>query len=106
MTQYVERFPLPDPATPLSREIIRKTKQIYEALSSLSEEPHNLVAELNELIWTSFGFNRKEISRKRNLQLSVQNAPAELRESRKEIPAGRKKKVRKLHALSLQPAVE
>jgi adenine-specific DNA-methyltransferase len=106
MTQYVEQFPLPDPATPLSREIIRKTKQIYEALSALSEEPHNLIAELNELIWTSFGFNRKEISRKRDLQLSVQDAPAELRESRKEIPASRKKKVGQLNSLSLQPAIE
>jgi adenine-specific DNA-methyltransferase len=106
MTQYVEQFPLPDPATPLSREIIRKTKSIYEALSVLTEEPHNLIAEVNELIWTSFGFNRKEISRKRDLQLPVQNAPAELRESRKEIPAVRKKKVRQLDSLSLQPAIE
>jgi hypothetical protein len=59
----------------------------------LSEQPDSLIAEVNELIWTSFGFDSKEISRKRDLQLSVQNAPAELRESRKEIPTGRKKKV-------------
>ncbi len=106
MTQYVEQFPLPDPATLRSREIIFKTKRIYEKLSALSEQPDTLIAEVNELIWTSFGFNRKEISRKRDLELSVQNAPGELRESRKEIPARRKKKVRKLKPLPFQPAIE
>jgi hypothetical protein len=104
MTQYVEQFPLPDPATSLGREIISKTKRIYETLTALCEEPHNLIAEVNEMIWTSFGFSRKEISGKRDLQLSVQNAPAELRESRKEIPPGRKKKMGQHNSLPLRPA--
>jgi hypothetical protein len=106
MTQYVEQFPLPDPGTPLSREIIRKTKRIYETLSDLAEEPRNLIEEVNELIWTSFGLARKEISRKRDLQLSVQDTPAELRESPKKIPASRKKKVGQGYSSSLQAAIK
>ncbi|HEX4119304.1 MAG TPA: N-6 DNA methylase [Verrucomicrobiae bacterium] len=106
MTQYVEQFPLPNPTTPLGCEIIRKTKLIYDGLSTLSGQTHGLIAEVDDMIWTSFGFSRKEISRKRDLQLSIQNAPAELRESRKKIPAGRKKKVSQHNAFPLQPAIK
>jgi methylase of polypeptide subunit release factors len=106
MTQYVEQFPLPDPTTPLSRKIISKTKQIYEALASMSEGPRDLISEVDGLIWTSFGFSRKEISRKRDLQLLVQNAPSKLRKSRKEISASGKKTVGQRDPLSLQPAIE
>jgi hypothetical protein len=106
MTQYVEQFPLPDPATSLSRKIILKTKRIYEALSTLSDEPHDLIAEVNGLIWTSFGFNPKEISRKRDLQLPVQNPPSKLGKSREEIPAGHKKKVGQPDSFPLQLAIE
>jgi hypothetical protein len=93
MTQYVEQFPLPDSTTPLGRKIIRQTKRIYDELGDSPEDLTDLMAEVNELVWTSFGFDVKEVLGKRDLQLPVKNVPAKLRESRKEIPACRKKKV-------------
>ena len=51
MTQYVEKFPLPDPETELSRHIIRMTKKIYDLI------PHtkDLEIELDQLVWQAFG---------------------------------------------------
>ncbi len=106
MTQYVEQFPLPNPKTSTSLEIIRKTKQIYEALSALSTEPHDLIAEVNDLVWSSFGFSQEEILRERDLQLFVQDSTAELRESREEIFAGRKKKVSQKNPRPLQSSIK
>ncbi len=55
MTQYVEKFPLPDPSTKRSIEIISLTKQIYSELdSSLDTSKKEL--ELDKLVWKVFGF--------------------------------------------------
>lgn len=60
ITQYVEKFPLPDPASPLSQTIIAKAKTIYEANHSLAVEDMEL--ELDKLIWQVFGLG-EELSR-------------------------------------------
>ncbi|MEJ1977054.1 MAG: hypothetical protein WDN49_14005 [Acetobacteraceae bacterium] len=61
ITQYVERFPLPDPATPLAQDIIARAKAIY-ALAG-SQEAAALEAALEPIIWRAFGFGRDEITR-------------------------------------------
>ncbi len=60
MTQYVEKFPLPDPASITAKEIIKKAKALYNLL--LSSESKELEKEINILVWKSFGFNTEEIS--------------------------------------------
>ena len=61
MTQYVEQFPLPNPETTLSREIIQMTKEIY---ANLNEHPTaDMEARLNTLIWKAFGLSVEEVTR-------------------------------------------
>jgi hypothetical protein len=54
ITQYVERFPLPDPDGPEARKIVELVGNIVEgdAGAELSE----VEAELDQLVWRSFGF--------------------------------------------------
>lgn len=53
MTQYVEQFPLPDPARKESQEIIRLTKQIYQLTPSAQAD--ELSTTLDRLVWMAFG---------------------------------------------------
>jgi adenine-specific DNA-methyltransferase len=53
LTQYVERFPLPNPSSQPSREIIRLVKQSYELTPS--SEADQIAAVLENLIWSAFG---------------------------------------------------
>ena len=55
ITQYVEKFPLPNPGSNLGKTIIAKAKQIYEAIPS--SETAELEKELDEMVWDAFGFN-------------------------------------------------
>lgn len=61
ITQYVEKFPLPDPRTPQSLAIIAKAKQIYNtsdpAVSAM------LQRELDVLVWSAFGLSVEEVGR-------------------------------------------
>lgn len=57
ITQYVEKFPLPDPASPLAQTIIAKAKEIYEANHSLAVE--DMERELDKLIWQAFGLGEE-----------------------------------------------
>lgn len=52
ITQYVEKFPLPDPGSNLSKMIIEKAKKIY---SMPSTETKNLEEEINTLVHLAFG---------------------------------------------------
>jgi len=49
ITQYVEKFPLPDPYNCLGQKIISMAKQVYE--SSPSPEAEQLEKELDALVW-------------------------------------------------------
>lgn len=55
MTQYVEKFPLPDPTLKISEKIIRKTKSIFKNISS-NKNCKNLEKKIDKLVWQSFGF--------------------------------------------------
>lgn len=59
ITQYVEQFPLPDPANALSREIIERTKVLYEHVAERNAA--TLEAELDGLVWQSFGLSAEEV---------------------------------------------
>lgn len=61
ITQYVEKFPLPDPHSPLGKAIIAKAKRIYECTASL--EADQLQKELNAMVWEAFGLVLEEVSR-------------------------------------------
>lgn len=61
ITQYVEQFPLPDPALQSSKEIIKRAKEIYDANHTV--ETQNMECELDKLVWQSFGLDVKEIVR-------------------------------------------
>ena len=49
MTQYVERFPLPDPHSLLGKTILAMAKRIYATTPSLEAE--ELQRELDEVVW-------------------------------------------------------
>jgi len=61
MAQYVEKFPMPDPQSPLCRAIIAKAKRIYECIPS--PEANRLQNELNTMVWEAFGLVVEEPGR-------------------------------------------
>jgi len=60
ITQYVEKFPLPDPELMTSKKIIDTAKKIYKL--SPSEKAKDLETELNSLVYSAFGLNSKKVS--------------------------------------------
>ena len=69
MTQYVEKFPLPDPATALAKQIIAGAKRMFE----LDGAPDGLALQnkIDGMVCAAFGLRVKEVARKRDLQLAV-----------------------------------
>lgn len=57
ITQYVEQFPLPNPAQTETQAIISLAKQIHAATPS--SEADALAAQLDELVWSVFGLPKK-----------------------------------------------
>lgn len=53
ITQYVEKFPLPDPAKAISTEIIELAKTIYREIDS--KEAESMKNQLDNLVWQAFG---------------------------------------------------
>ena len=53
ITQYVERFPLPDPKSAIAGRLVNLAKEIYELTPST--EAFRLEQELNNLVWKAFG---------------------------------------------------
>jgi len=60
ITQYVEKFPLPDPKAEESKAIIAKAKAIYEAIGSPQAE--RLQQKLDKMVWSAFGLPVEEVS--------------------------------------------
>ena len=69
MTQYVEKFPLPDPTTPISKELIACAKRLYELDGSA--DGFALQNRIDRLVRTAFGLSVEEVERERDLQLAV-----------------------------------
>ena len=69
MTQYVEKFPLPDPTTPLAKEIIACAKTLFE----LDGAPDGLPLQnrIDRMVREAFGLPVEEVARERDLQLAV-----------------------------------
>jgi adenine-specific DNA-methyltransferase len=61
ITQYVEQFPIPDPSTKDSRQIIASAREIYASESE--EETLRLRRALDRQVWRVFGFNPEESTR-------------------------------------------
>jgi adenine-specific DNA-methyltransferase len=61
ITQYVERFPLPDPSTALAHKIIELSKKIYELTPSPEARPFE--DQLDVLIWKAFGLSVEKVGR-------------------------------------------
>ncbi len=59
ITQYVEKFPLPDPESSMGKDIIATAKRIYEVMPS--QEANELEKTLDKMVWQSFGFAIEEI---------------------------------------------
>jgi adenine-specific DNA-methyltransferase len=76
ITQYVERFPLPNLSLPCSRTIIAMAKQIYDEIDS--DKTEAIAVELDKLVWEAFGVIAKEVDRQRDLQLPVEHPALEL----------------------------
>lgn len=58
ISQYVEKFPLPNPKTRLSQRITSLSKKIYDAIPD--KDTSDLESEIDSLVWKSFGFLNKE----------------------------------------------
>jgi len=61
MTQYVEKFPLPDPDSPISKSIVEASKRVYAFTPS--PEADDLEKELDRLVCEAFGLTAEEICR-------------------------------------------
>ena len=62
MSQYVEQFPLPDPADELGRELVSVAKLAYACVGTAEAE--KLAESLDNLVWEAFGLSVEEASRK------------------------------------------
>ncbi|MCC7146845.1 MAG: N-6 DNA methylase [Phycisphaeraceae bacterium] len=61
ITQYVEKFPLPDPYSSIALSIIAKAKMVYETHGTVQSK--TLQKEINSLVWQAFGLSLKEVRR-------------------------------------------
>lgn len=52
ITQYVEKFPLPDPTSTISKEIVQLAKTIYDKIDL--ENTNELQGKLDNLVWQAF----------------------------------------------------
>ena len=69
MTQYVEKFPLPDPTTPLAKEIIECAKALFELDGAPEGLP--LQSKIDRMVRAAFGLPVEEVTRERDLQFAV-----------------------------------
>jgi hypothetical protein len=61
LTQYVEKFPLPDPVNPISKRLMQITRQLYD-LPAASPQFASLEKELDQLVWEAFGLSVEKVT--------------------------------------------
>lgn len=61
ITQYVEKFPLPNPNTKTSQHIIQITKKLYDLIPS-SPQANAIEQELDQLVWDVFDLSVEKIA--------------------------------------------
>jgi adenine-specific DNA-methyltransferase len=59
ITQYVEKFPLPDPASDGARAIVKACRDLYARLAD-GPEP-DLEKRIDEMVWAAFGLPVEEV---------------------------------------------
>ncbi len=57
ITQYVEKFPLPDPSSACAKNIVAMAKTIYDRIDS--EDIEDLKCQLDSMVWQAFGLAKK-----------------------------------------------
>ncbi len=58
ITQYVERFPLPDPSLPAAKQIVRIAKRIFECGNPA--DAAEAACEVDQLVWRAFGLSAEQ----------------------------------------------
>jgi adenine-specific DNA-methyltransferase len=76
LTQYVEKFPLPDIESSGAKELVRLAQSRLLIGGGEASGTHEMDAVLDEMVWELFGLV-KETSRERNLELSIKDAAFE-----------------------------
>ena len=59
-TQYVEQFPLPNPASDSAVQLVKMAKQVFECTS---DEKIELMHTVDKLVWKAFGFSGEKTRR-------------------------------------------
>jgi adenine-specific DNA-methyltransferase len=59
ITQYVEKFPLPNPKSNIGMEIIAKAKELYSCIPSVQTDA--LQQQLERLVWKAFGLTIEKV---------------------------------------------
>lgn len=60
ITQYVEKFPLPNPDSDIGKTIIAKAKEVYACIPSSQADA--LQDELEQMVWEAFGLSGEEVA--------------------------------------------
>lgn len=60
MTQYVEKFPLPDPASDIGKAIIAAAKEVYACTPS--SQADELQEQLGRMVWRAFGLGIEKVT--------------------------------------------
>ncbi len=61
ITQYVEKFPLPDPESTNGMIIIDLAREIYDEVAAGNKHNEALYTRLDERVWAAFGLSGKEV---------------------------------------------
>lgn len=61
MTQYIEKFPLPNPNTSIGKKIVLLAKEVYQLKPEKDTE--QIEKEIDNLVWEAFGLPIKEVGR-------------------------------------------
>ncbi len=59
ITQYVEQFPLPDPASEIGMEIVAACRDLYSRMADAPDD--GLERRIDEMVWAAFGLPFEEV---------------------------------------------
>ena len=59
ITQYVDEFPIPDPDCDMGKEIVAKTKCLFDLVGE--RDVTELERELDSLVWRAFDLSVEEV---------------------------------------------
>lgn len=65
ITQYVEQFPLPDPDSAASRDLVAMAREMFDIAGTVDAD--DLESRLDARVWEAFGLSSKEVGWQRDL---------------------------------------